>query len=40
MRSREDGQESELARENMRGFGSEKIHHHEPAIDDDQELSR
>ena len=40
MRSREDGQESELARENMRGFGAEKIHHHEPSLDDDQELGR
>ena len=39
-RARADNQESELARENMRGFGAEKVQRDDHGIDDDQEMSR
>jgi hypothetical protein len=37
-RSREDGQESELLKENQRGFGEERREYEEHAIDDEQEI--
>lgn len=40
LRGREDNQESELARENMRGFGAEKMQRDDHGIDDDQEMGR
>lgn len=38
--SKEDRQESELLKENQRGFGSEKETRSDRGIDDDQELGR